>query len=189
MKLEIPYYSQKLDIVDEEWQDKACGITSLKMALDFIVGIEINIDKLIKESTFIGEHLKEGVSHETLVILARNYGINAYRQEFKSHKIDIETNSGEISQYEDSIVNSGIEKIEEQLNNSLPVVVSAIKKFKEKDKPHLVILIGLEENAKGIIGFYYNDPDSDTIDGGKSLFVDIKTFKKGWRKMAIFVYK
>jgi len=188
--LEVPYYSQKLDISDEKWKDKACGITALKMVLDFFSAKQTpSIDWLIKEMEFVGEHIREGVTHETLVILARNHGFNAYRQEFKSHKINIERGKVILSKYENELIDGGVHKIIESLKNELPVIVSAVKKFKEEDKPHLVLVVGFEEDANGVVGFYYNDPDSDTVGGGENLFVDLETFKKYWRKMAIFVCK
>jgi len=53
----------------------------------------------------------------------------------------------------------------------------------------LVLLVGFKGGVDGFDGFYYNDPDSDTVDGGRTLFVEMETFKKYWRRMAIFVYK
>jgi uncharacterized protein YvpB len=190
MILKVPYYSQKLDVSNNDWKNKACGITSLKMLLDFFsVKQAPSIDELIKELEFVGERIREGVTHETIVILLRNHGINAYRQEFKSHEINIKNGKVESNRYEKKLIDSGINKIVENLINELPVIISAVKKFKEKDKPHLVLIIGFEKDENSVKGFYYNDPDSNIVDGGKNLFVDLKTFKEHWRKMAIFVYK
>jgi hypothetical protein len=65
-------------------------------------------------------------------------------------------------------------------------MVSAIKKWSEENKYHMIVLVGFEKEAEEIKGFYYNDSDYKDEEG-KDLFVDIDTFKKYWRKMAIFV--
>ena len=69
------------------------------------------------------------------------------------------------------------------------------KEFKSEEKKfHTVVLTGFKEDEQELKGFYYNDPDYEGEDpnpsggqGGENLFVDINTFKKYWRRLAIFV--
>jgi len=52
----------------------------------------------------------------------------------------------------------------------------------------MVVLTGFEIDESGEVkGFYYNDTDYNKEQEGKNLFVDVETFKKFWRKLAIFV--
>ena len=190
--LDIPYYSQYLDVSDPSWMSRSCGILCLKMVMDFY-GLESGVDtpsadELINEGLYIeGNVPAYGWAHNHLVLLARNHGLMAYPQEFRSHKIDYINKKEEVSEYEDVIIGKGIEKIISSLENKSPVIVSIFKNFKEMDKFHMVTLTGIESENNKIKGFYYHDPDSMIRDEGAHKFVPIITFRKYWRKMAIYV--
>jgi hypothetical protein len=49
-----------------------------------------------------------------------------------------------------------------------------------------MVIVGVEKNGEDIEGFYYNDPD-DENKKGNNCFVGVDTFRKHWRKFAIFV--
>lgn len=190
--LDIPYYSQHLDVQDESWRSRSCGILCLKMAMDFYSlksGLEISsADDLINEGLYIeGNVPAYGWAHNHLVLLARNHGFMAYPQEFRSNKIDYVNKIEEMSGYEEILTGKGIEKIISSLENKCPVIVSIFKNFKEMDKFHMVLLTGFEDEGDEIKGFYYHDPDSMDREEGKHKFVPTSTFKKYWRKMAIYV--
>lgn len=189
--LDVPYYSQYLDVSDENWKPRACGILCLKMVMEFY-GRKINReipapDHLTRENEFINGFGKFGSEHEPLVMIARNYGFHAYRQEFRSLVNDYESKKIIRSPYEDELTKKGIEKIVRKLENNQPVIVSAVKNFSEIDKFHLVVLTGLEKDGDEIKGFYYHDSGSHDREAGKHKFVPMDIFKKHWRKMAIYV--
>jgi len=176
-KIDVPYYSQYQDVKDEYWKSRSCAIVCIKMIMEYRGVQFINIDDLIREGIEIGglNENKDWI-HKKLVQLFHNYGIDAYRQEFKSSD----------KKFEEKFLNDGIKKIIENLEKEKPVMVSAIKKWSKKNKYHMVILVGFEKNEKGDLrGFYYNDSDYKDEEG-KDLFVDIDIFKKYWRKLAIF---
>ncbi len=185
MKLDIPFYSQYSEDVEKNWQTKACAVVCVKMVLGYF-GIETETRDLINEGLFISKELEKrnrthdgyteqyGWGHELLVILFRNNSTSSYRQEFKSKdNLDI-------------FLESGINKIIDNIKAGLPVLVSLAKDINNpKTSGHMVVVSGIDEGK----GFFINDPEAKTeIDGGNK-FVDISDFKKSWEKLAIFVEK
>jgi hypothetical protein len=183
MKLDVPYLSQHLDVNEEEWRNRACTPTCLKMVMDFYWGDEAQetlvLDDLIKEGNEIGGHNDVfGWIHDYIVILAHNHGFRAYKEEFKSRD----------PVYNGRLAEMGIVKIKQQLAAERPVMVSAVKKFKETGKYHTVLLTGFEEENGKLTGFYYHDPDAETVKEGKDQFVTLSVFIEHWRRLCIFVY-
>ncbi len=175
MKLDVPYYSQFLDIDDKYWMPRACGIVALKMVLDFYLPAgkagkkDIpSITDLINLCEKAGGYGKSGWFHDSLIALVKNFGFEAYRKE----KMD---------------ANIGTEEIVSHLKEGGPVLISAVKYILGQTKFHMVVATGFEEKDGVLAGIYYHDPEA--IDGlkGQHVFVDINTFKREWRKMAIFV--
>lgn len=192
MIIDIKYYSQHRDVDDAYWQPRSCSIVCLKTVMDFYAsdraGKKIpQISDLIKEGVLIGGFGKDGWLHDSIVMLAHNHGFSAYRQEFRSMDIDYENEKMISGTFEEKISKDGIDKFLRYLNSKKPVIVSVVKKFKEEDKFHTVVLVGYEEKEGNIIGFYYHDPDANGVEDGAGQYVDIDTFKKYWRKFAIFI--
>ncbi len=175
--LNAPYYSQHLDIEDEHWKTRACGIVCLKMAMDNFKDTGISLDALIEMANKRGGFGEYGWIHNFLVQIAKDFGFNAERKEWKSE----DENSQNVLIYE------AIREFAERLSSGVPVIVSTVKNFLDDGKFHLVLLTGYETGANGISGFYYHDPDSLSADAGKHKFVPIDVFKKRWRKLAIYV--
>ena len=189
--LDVPYCSQHFDVADENWRSRACGIACLKMVMDFHserAKRKIpSVDELIKENEFINGFGSFGSEHESLVMIVRNCGLRAYRQEFKSAANDFVNKTVIKSPFENELAEEGILKKIRKLEAGLPVIVSAVKNFSEEDKFHLVVLTGFQRTGGELSGFYYHDPDSFDGEKGKHKFVPADTFRKHWRKMAIFV--
>ncbi len=167
--LDVSYYSQHLDVEEESWRPRSCGVLCLKMLMGFYGRDKKNIMELINAGVDRGGYSSHGWRHDVLVEMAREEGLSAFRMEYK----DDEKN--------------GLKDILDFLKKGYPVMVSAVKNFSEKNKFHLVLLTGLEEDKNNLKGFYYNDPDSMGKEEGKDKFVPIETFKRYWRKMAIYV--
>ena len=53
MKLQVPYYSQRTDVKDTEWQAHSCLIVCAKMVAEFLGDKKIPADDWIKEGTYI----------------------------------------------------------------------------------------------------------------------------------------
>lgn len=196
MIIEVPYFSQILDVGDPYWQERSCSITCLKMLLEFYKnGIDMpSIDGLIEEGIIIGGHSAKGVSdvgwkQSSIVALARNHGLSGYNQEFRSIEVDINEHKFKESKYQEKIFKEGIEKIIEWLKSRKPVIVSVPKNFNGDSSPHTILLAGFAEDNGDITGFYYHDSNFSEREEGQNRFVDIQTFKNKWRRMAIFLNK
>ena len=148
----------------------------LKMVLDFYLPAQAGgkqtppLLEMYQTGEKEGGYSKSGWYHEYFLKVARGYGLNAERGE----KI------GEIM---------GLERIHDEIKAGYPVIVSTTKHILGQTKFHMVVLTGYEENEENkITGFYFNEPESLSIEQGEDLFVDIKTFLNDWRKMAIFIH-
>jgi len=187
-KLEVPYYSQKHDVADRQWRERACGIASLAMVLRYF-GVEfLNVDTLIQEGLAIGAH-QEGVGwkHDGLIALAHNHGILGYREEFRSVCVDIGKGSFATGTWEASFTEHGIDKIILVLRSGDPVIVSLDAAYYGTKDSHLVPLVGFEKEGDHVVGFYYHEPNPRDEKAPQYRFIDIETFREHWRKMAIFL--
>ena len=175
MKLDIPYYSQHRDAKDPYWKERSCGIVALYMLLAYAKKAPEDIDTLLKEGLEKGGFGRSGWIHQKLVELAESHGVLLARKEYKSDNKDEHAR----------LFNVAVAEFVRSLESSAPVMVSAIKNFSEKDKFHLVILIGFERGANSILGFYYHDPDASDETDGAYKFVPFDLFKKHFRRLAI----
>src|SRR3989344_1331696 len=78
MILDVPYYSQITDTKNPKWKKDACGITTLKMILDYYSPTNLSIDELYQKGLDLGGY-KEGVGwyHHSLAQLAKKFGYKA----------------------------------------------------------------------------------------------------------------
>ena len=91
-KLNVPYYSQRLNVKDPYWRPRSCGIAALKMAMDFLNKSPktkfrrrtSKLDDLIKEGVSYGGYSKEhGWYHDGLLKIAKNHGFRkSFRKEW-----------------------------------------------------------------------------------------------------------
>ncbi len=176
MKIKVPYYSQYLDVTDELWQPRACGVACLKMLLGSKGEQTPSLDEMIAQGCAIGAHGEYGWKHDGLVALAKQYGVKISRAEWRKSE----------EKTADELNDEGIQFLISELRAGYPVIVSVIKKFQEDDKFHMVVLTGIEEDCDVVTGFYYHDSDTQKKGEGENLFVPIDTFRAKWRKMAIF---
>ncbi|MDQ3089771.1 MAG: C39 family peptidase [bacterium] len=186
--LYVPFVSQYSTPRDDDGLSRACGMACVKKVIDFYQGESQSLSDYMKEGKMIKGAFIPGIgwNHKGLVAILRNHEVGAYSEEFRSVFNDI--NSGETlpSIYELDHVERGIRKISREVREGRPVIVSGIKQWKEKDKYHDMIILGVEKKRNNILGFYYHDPDDEDIDG-RNKFVNIETFRNNWRKFAIFI--
>lgn len=176
MKLTVPHYSQYLDVTDSMWQPRACGVACLKMLLEEKGEHSPILDEMIAQGCAIGAHGEYGWKHDGLVALAKQYGAKLSRAEWRQSD----------SATPDELNEDGIQFLISELRAGRPMIVSAVKKFQEDDKFHMVVLTGFEEKDSVTTGFYYHDSDTTKRGEGENLFVPINIFRAKWRRMAIF---
>jgi hypothetical protein len=196
MKLNVPYYCQRADVKDFEWQPRSCLVVSAKMMAEFLGSEVLSSDEWIKEGVSIGAWDGNYWKHDGVVRLLRNHGIFSYSQEFKTSHVDIINKEVKEGKNSDLFLEKGIEKIVRSLDSEVPVIVSIYKYFTEKDRHHAIVITGYEKDenqeksasleVSNIKGFYYNDPEMPEEKGGKDLFVSLNDFKDGWKRLSIF---
>lgn len=172
MKLQAPYYSQFIDVQDKYWMPRACLPTCLKIILAYNKKADdISLDQLILDLNTKGGYGKSGWFHDHIVEYAKGVGLYAYREEKMNE-------------------DKGVSEIKKTLDEGNLVIVSVIKFILGQTKFHTVVLLGYEEKAGVVSGFYFHDPESTSDDRNREpIFVDIETFKRQWRRMAIFIEK
>lgn len=187
--LDVPYYSQYQNVLEEKWRSRACGVACAKMVVKYFQpSNDESIDALIDEGVRIGGYKnEEGWDHESIVRLLRNRGLFAYREEFKSQVLRAGETKGMPSIYDAKMAKAGIKKIYKMLKVGRPVIVSVDAGFGENNSSHLVVLVGFDLDDSGeVSGFVFNDPDAKT-GIKKNIFVDIGKFERYWRRMCVFV--
>ncbi len=173
MRLDVPYTSQYLDIADPYWKDRSCSVACLRMVLSMRGDVPTLETLVLEGKDKYGYDPSRGWTHKAIVSLFSDYGILAQSREFK----------------EEGLFEKGVEEIVNSLDQGNPVLISAVKNFQEEKKFHTVLFVGYEKDTKGeVSGFYYHDPAFDDREKGQNLFVPFETFKKYWRRMAIFLF-
>ncbi len=189
MKLNIPYYSQRTDVKDPEWKNRACGAINIKMVLEFYDKEMPATEELIKEGLCIGGYNQDGFwRHDALVMLARNHGCHGYVEEFRSHTIDTAECTREESKHEAVLVRDGLEKMQKEIAAGHPVIVSVLPGFANNKTHHTVIATGVHEEDGALLGWYVHDPGAFTEEEGKHVYVPLARLMEHWKKIAIFIY-
>lgn len=182
MNLELPFYSQLNDEIPVEKQMQLCGLCCVKMILDFYEPeIEHKIQDLIKETELIGAYdvEKDMWSHEGLVRVMRNHNVLAYPQEFRSVKVDLESEEFHENDNQKYLLQQGIEKIIFRIKKGYPVIASVAPNFGGNNQNHLIVIKGYKKTEE--ISLIINDP----LDGPDKI-VTLDYFLEFWRKFAIF---
>lgn len=177
--LNIPFFSQLDDSVPKEHQRHVCALACIKMILDS-KDEAIVFEDIYAEANIVGNKVKEGWTHETIVRILRNHKVLAYRQEFLGHSIDLKKQIGEQSSHTDLFVEIGIAKIKKSIDFQNPVMVSVRANFSENKEDHVVLVVGYEEQY-----LYVFDPILSKEQNPKK--ITINDFKKFWKNFAIFV--
>ncbi len=166
VKLEVPYYSQFIDIQDSFWMLRACGGVSLKMIAEFLGADVPDIVTLCEEAKERGGYdMQNGWVHDYLVMKAKELGLEAYRKEGLT----------------------STEEIVFHLDKGFPVIVSVEKRVLEQKRFHMLVLVGYERSEAGDITFSYHEPESTDEDKGKFRKCDEETFLSYWRGKALFI--
>ena len=182
MQIDVPFFSQYASDISEEWQHRSCGIVALRMALTAKRATGVgSTPLLIQEGIDAGAYLPTvGWKHDGLLGLAEAHGVHAYRREFGTRVFPwrIRKLLAPISNW---FAGPGIRALRDALDKGTIPIVSVTLTSTDT---HLVVLMGYETGAKP--GFYYNDSAGNEYEN-KARFMDIPTFSKRWRQMALFI--
>lgn len=189
MKLDVPYYSQFVDVDDSFWMLRACGAVALKEVAEFHGATVPDIVTLCNEGKNRGGYDTEnGWIHDYLVMKAKELGLNANRKE------GLDT----------------LDEVMESLKNGNPVIISVEKRVLEQKRFHLIVLTGFEQSnvfsaetkqinngselttdytLKAADCLYYHESESTNKEKGKHRICDMETLENYWRGKAIFIEK
>jgi hypothetical protein len=193
--LDVPYISQYSLGRDPDGKSRSCGAACVYMILEYRGQTRADFLSILKEAQTIKGAFISGIgwTQVGLAALLRNHNVGAYGEEFRSVHVDVESQEFLPSEFEAGHIERGMQKIAGKVIDwKEPVIISGIKNWNEEDKPHLMLVVGVEAEGdiytkeRNIKGFYFHDPDDEHAEG-KNRFVDIDTFRNHWRKFAIFV--
>ncbi len=172
IKLDVPYYSQFVDLADSFWMLRACGAASLKMVSEFCGASAPDLLTLCEEAKERGGYdMQNGWVHDYMLMKAREFGLQAERKE------------GLIDTRE----------LLAHLDAGYPVIVSVEKRALEQKRFHMLVIVGYEKeitnNELPVTNyqFYYHEPESTDKEKGKFRVCNEETFLSYFRGKAIFI--
>ena len=161
MKLDVPYYSQYLDINDPFWMLRACGAMCFKMVAEYNGKNIPDVVAFCNEAKEKGGYdMTNGWVHDYLVSQAQALGFFSCRKEGLTN----------------------LDEIYASLNAGNPVIVSVEKRLLEQKRFHMIVLVGYEGDT-----FLYHEPESTNKEKGQYRECSTDVFMNYWRGKAIFV--
>ena len=144
----VPFSSQYTDLGHHEWRARGCGITSLKMVMDYWHQKEpsnrtASLEAVLEQGLRAGAYLPGiGWSHKGLVQIARHFGYDSYN-------IDVAARSPAPKS-----TNEAWAMLRVELNNG-PLLASVFSGLDPaRGGGHIVVVVG---NQDGLV--FYNDPE------------------------------
>jgi uncharacterized protein YvpB len=163
MRLEVPYYSQFVDIQDPFWMLRACGVASFAMVAKYHgVHVPSLVDLCNEAKDRGGYDMSNGWVHEYLITKAQELGLTAYRREGLTD----------------------IKEILQSLDNGDPVIVSVEKRVLEQTRFHLLVVVGYDVDT-----LLYHEPESTNKEKGRYRICSKQIFLEYFRGKALFISK
>lgn len=166
-KIDIPICNQYDDSHNKEWAHRMCAICSLWMLLkEHNSNFNLTSPDLVKEGVALNGYMENvGWKHTAIVQLGKNYGLELqYAQKFF---------------YTPEEKLKGLKIIQKELKKSRPLIVSMFYHLNPAKGGHMVVVHGIQEFNKNVIGLYIQDPDSSFK--GHNYFLLRDEFLAGWR--------
>ena len=166
--INLPLVNQKTDTEDKKWAENTCGVCSLKMMLAYLNPKhgKLKVMSLVRRGLKKDGYLERtGWKHSTLVDMADDYGVKMDFQKKFLKKADERK--------------KGMAFIERNVRNKKPIIVSVFYNFNPHRGGHLVVIRGMRQTGKRVLGYYIQDPYP--LRRGNNYFVTKKEFLKGWR--------
>jgi hypothetical protein len=178
MKLEVPYYSQFLDIDDKFWMLRACGAVAMKSVAEFHGVIMPDLVAICVEAKQSGGYdMTNGWVHDYIVAQLQAVGLSVYRKEGLT----------------------SLEEISASLLSGNPVIVSVEKRVLEQTRFHIITLVGYEisANVSDTTNYtlqtndylIYHESESTDKTRGAYRKCEVGTFMNYWRGKVIVATK
>lgn len=193
--LNVPYKSQQDNKTSQKYGRKGCGLTSLRMVLEFWGGdLSLKqLEELIEKTNSYSE--AAGWVHEGMVNIARGLGLQGYRINYQFLEDDdikraelIFKKEGaldyEINQFKESVLfaknHTPNEDLKRLIDNGIPIITSMETAYAKTLATHMIVPIGYDSTS-----FVVNDPWTF----GPKHKVDLEEFENHWTKRAIVIYR
>lgn len=175
MQHEVPFSSQYADLGHHEWRARGCGITALKMVMDYWhVRDQANrtesLDALLQAGLAQGAHIANiGWSHAGLVRLAKHYGYEGFHADWAQKGPTPKT------------PDDAWAALEAELEHG-PVMASVYAGLDpDRAGGHIVVVTGFSD---GLVAF--NDPEEMTEREGRK-FLTLERFLRGFKRRVIVI--
>lgn len=122
---------------------------------------------------------------DSLVVLLRANGFMAYKEIFRNNSIDFVLANAIQEMYDREYRENGISAIVASIAESVPVIAIIEDASLPNSEEHVVVMYGFEASKGELTGFYYHDPASD--ESGEGQFISLDTFRKAWKRTAVFL--
>ncbi len=169
----VPFYSQYRDVTQPEWQSRACGITALKMLLDFwhartTQNKTVSLDELLGSKKVTEAFMQNvGWSHKGLVSIAQDHSYEGFNKDLVAMKATAKQAFAQLKK--DSAY--------------FPIMASVWNKFDPaKGGGHLVVVTGIKDGK-----VFINNPEAKNNTDGIRTMSEAE-FITGFKKRYIAVY-
>ena len=168
----VPFYSQRKHILLVDWKNRGCGITALKMLMDFwhtknSRNKTASLAELIRKRTRGAFIDNVGWSHSGLVSIARNYGYDGFNKDLAPLKIKPQ---------------QAFDQLKKDLKY-FPIIVSVWNNFGPvRQGGHLAVITGINDNK-----IYLNDPEETNKKSGCKV-LSKKNFLNAFKKRYVAIY-
>ena len=166
-KIDLPVCNQFDKSHDKDWAHRICAVCSLWMLLKWHnPNTQLDVMGLVREGVSLGGYLENiGWKHASIVELGTRHGLPLqYAQKFFYTLEEKE---------------KGLKVIQQELKKSRSVIISMFSHLNPAKGGHMVVLHGMQEFNKKVIGVYVQDPDP-TFRGHNYLLLRDE-FLAGWR--------
>lgn len=191
MILEVPYYSQIQEGLEENAEKKWCGIACVAMVLGYY--LKENAPKFEELLEKYGQKIEDGgFAHKDFIQIARDFGLRGFRKSWWAEPgvqtlISNFRNEGEtdeeIANWMQTNIDESIFMLEQTVQKEVPVILTVTKDFRSSETRkrinHLVVLVGVEDDD-----FIIHDP----LTKGENFKIPKEEFKKYWLRQAIIIY-
>lgn len=170
MSFPVPSYSQYLDVPEEKWRGRSCGVIALKMLLDYSKNKTLTDSPTVQTIIRLGLSQKAyipgiGWKHKGLVRIAHHF-------HFRAKNFDWANQSKKIA----------LDKLFRLLDKQ-PIIASIYQDVKTKKGGHLVVLTGVDRPKEKL---FMIDPAEKTRKK-ENRHLSIKTFMSCWKQRIIVI--
>jgi lipoprotein Spr len=168
-KYDVPYFSQLTDIGGDFWAPRACGSTSLAMAMACFGKYDGGKEGLLKFCDF-----------------NREQGAYIYPLGwFRGKLAEIARKSGLLAEV---VSTESVEGLANEISAGKLALLSINKTILGRKRAHIVLCVGVLSSSTGEpLGFLIHDPESTSTEFGAFQFVSPEDLSRDWISVATYI--